>query len=59
MCGDDGDVFVALEVHQDHVLPADARVHVRSEKIRLHPIPPGLSKAPSAGIVEVIWSKSQ
>ena len=48
---DDGDVLVALEVHQDHVLPADARIDVRSEKIRLHPIPPRPSKAPSRRII--------
>ena len=46
--GNDGDVLVALEVHQDHVLPADAWIDMRREKVRLHPLPPGLSEAPSA-----------
>src|SRR6185312_15798757 len=49
----DGDVLVALEVHQDHVLPADARINVRREKIRLHPIPPGFPRRRVTRILEV------
>jgi paraquat-inducible protein A len=41
------------------MLPADARINVRREKIRLHPSPPGLSEAPSRSIVEVIRRKCQ
>ena len=44
MGGVDRDILVALEIHENHVLPRDARRNVRSEKKRLHPPSPGTSQ---------------